>query len=225
MTSRLQHHPATKEISVMRKLSKMFLAGLAAILPIAITVYILVWLGQSAESAFRGMIEGVLNGIARIFHLSAIPYVPGMGLAAGFVIIFLIGLLLQVWVFRRLLAYGERLLKRIPVVKTVYGAVRDLMSFLSESKEKSLNQVVMVTLGNTNLRLVGFVTREDFSAFPKDMATADTIAVYLPMSYQMGGFTALLPRSAVKPIEMSFEDAMRFALTAGMSSGEEEKKG
>jgi len=194
----------------MRKVSKAFLAGLMAILPIAITISILYWLGATAESALGGLLRTVLRSYYR----------PGMGLVAGVVVVFLIGLALQAWVFRKLFAYGENLLKRIPVVKTVYGAARDLIAFFSESKDKSLNQVVMVALGNTNLRLIGFVTREDFSAYPKSMAANDTVAVYLPMSYQMGGFTALLPRSALQPLDMSFQDAMRFALTAGMSSGE-----
>jgi len=193
----------------MRKMTKAFLTGLAAILPIAITIYILYWLGTSAESALGGLLPSKF-------------YRPGMGLVVGVIAIFLIGLSLQAWVVRRLFAYGEKLLNRIPVVKTVYGAARDLIGFFSESKDKGLNQVVMVTLGDSNLRLIGFVTREDFSAYPRDMAKADTIAVYLPMSYQVGGFTALLPRSAVQPIEMSFQAAMRFALTAGMSSGERE---
>jgi len=193
----------------MRKISRAFFTGLAAILPIAITAYVLYRIGRSAEAAVGNLLPSSI-------------YVPGMGLVAEVLLILLIGLLLQAWIFRKLFSYGERLLNRIPVVKTVYGAVRDLLGFLSESKEKSLSQVVMVTLGETKARLIGFVTREDFGAYPKNMAAPDTIAVYLPMSYQMGGFTTLVPRSAVQPIEMSFEQAMRFALTAGMSSGEKQ---
>jgi uncharacterized membrane protein len=197
----------------MRNLSRAFLTGLVAILPIAITIAILVWLGGTAETALGGLIKLVLP---------AGFYSRGMGLAAGVVVIFLFGLSLQAWVVRRIFAYGEKLLQRIPVIKTLYGSARDLIGFFSESKAKSLSQVVMVRLGDTGLRVIGFVTREDFSAYPKGLAAPDTIAVYLPMSYQVGGFTALLPRSVVEPVEMSFQDAMRFALTAGMSSGEKD---
>jgi len=193
----------------MRKVSKAFFTGLAAILPIAITVYILYWLGTSAERALGNLLPSRL-------------YLPGMGLVAGVGVILLVGLALQAWVFRKLFAYGEHLLKRIPVVKTVYSAARDLIAFFSTSKDKTMNQVVMVTLGESSLRLIGFVTREDFSAYPAGMAEPGTIAVYFPMSYQVGGFTAMMPRSAVKAIDMSFQDAMRFALTAGMSSEEKE---
>jgi uncharacterized membrane protein len=62
------------------------------------------------------------------------------------------------------------------------------------------------------------VTREDFTDQPPALAPAkDTVAVYLPMSYQIGGFTIFLPRSQVEPVDMSMEDAMRFTLTDGMS--------
>ena len=68
-----------------------------------------------------------------------------------------------------------------------------------------------------NLHLIGFVTREDFRGTPFGLADADTVAVYLPMSYQIGGYTVLLPRRLIEPIDMSVEDALRFAVTAGMS--------
>lgn len=80
---------------------------------------------------------------------------------------------------------------------------------------------MIVTMGENNFRQIGFITREDFSDCPEGMAAdEDTVAVYLPSSCELGGTTALVPRSVVQPIEMSFQDAMRFALTAGMSSGE-----
>ena len=64
----------------------------------------------------------------------------------------------------------------------------------------------------------GFVTRRDFSALPPNLGDEHTIAVYLPMSYQVGGYTLMLPRDAVEPLDMSVDEAMRYALTAGMST-------
>jgi uncharacterized membrane protein len=83
-----------------------------------------------------------------------------------------------------------------------------------------MGQVVMVTVGQPSVRLLGFVTREDFSDCPEGMGGEDKVAVYLPMSYQIGGYTVNVPRSCVEPIDMSFQDAMRYALTAGMAAAE-----
>jgi len=76
---------------------------------------------------------------------------------------------------------------------------------------------VAVSLGS-DVRLVGFLTREDASGLPDGLASADdVVGVYLPMSYQIGGFTVFVPKAAVHPLAMSVEDAMRFTLTAAMS--------
>jgi uncharacterized membrane protein len=197
----------------MRNISRAFLTGLAAILPIAVTVYVLYWAGDLAEKAMRKVVTLVLPEDYYVF---------GMGIVAGVVVILLVGLSFKAWVVRKVYYLAERLVQQIPIVKTVYGAVNDLIAFFTEKKDQSTNQVVMVTLGDTNVRLMGFATREDWTGYPDGMADEDTVAVFLPMSYQMGGFTTMVPRSAVQPIDMSFQDAMRFALTAGMSSGNHE---
>jgi uncharacterized membrane protein len=79
-----------------------------------------------------------------------------------------------------------------------------------------MGQVVRVRVAD-HMHLIGFVTREDFTTLPAGLGGADVIAVYLPMSYQVGGYTVLLPRRLVEPVDMSVEDALRFAVTAGMS--------
>lgn len=194
----------------MRKIGKLFLQGLIAILPIALTIYILYWFAVTAES--------LLGGFLKLF----IPeryYVPGMAVVAGFAIILAIGLLLQLWLFRELFHWGEKTLKKLPLVKTLYGSIRDLMSFFDTSKKKEFNKVVMVTIAGTDTRLIGLVTREDFENLPSgiDDKNSESMAVYLPMSYQMGGFTVFVPKKNVTPVDMSIEEAMRFALTAAVS--------
>ncbi|MFQ5844624.1 MAG: hypothetical protein ACE5JG_06495, partial [Planctomycetota bacterium] len=67
-------------------------------------------------------------------------------------------------------------------------------------------------------RVLGVLTRETVEELPSGEGEADRAAVYLPMSYGIGGFTILVPRSALRPVKMGFEEAMRFAVTAGMSS-------
>ena len=77
----------------------------------------------------------------------------------------------------------------------------------------------MVTIAGTDTRLIGLVTREDFENLPSgiDDKNSESMAVYLPMSYQMGGFTVFVPKKNVTPVDMSIEEAMRFALTAAVS--------
>jgi uncharacterized membrane protein len=131
------------------------------------------------------------------------------------VLIFLIGLLVNIWGVPRLIRFGERFVERIPLVKTIYGAVRDLLGFFGKSGELgAVNQVVMVSIGDTG-RVVGLLTRERFDGLPAGLGGEGYVAVYVPFSYQIGGFTLILPSEEVKPLDMSLEEAMRFIVTAG----------
>lgn len=197
----------------MRSPGKTMAQGLMAMLPAVLTIYILYWLGSTAETFLGGIIQ---------FVLPSGWYWPGMGLIAGLGVTFGVGLMLRGWLMRRTLAWGEALLNRIPLVKTVYGSVKDLTGFFSGEKDRQFGQVVTVELqnGDMPLRLIGFVTRTDFAGLPSGLGGDDMVAVYLPMSYQIGGYTLIVPRSAVRPLAMSKQQAMRFTLTAGMSTEE-----
>jgi uncharacterized membrane protein len=194
----------------MKKILRKFLAGLATILPVLITAYLLYWLAKSAEKSLGSLIRLVLpEGW----------YWPGMGIGAGIILIFFIGLLMQAWGVRSLVAWVERIVLRIPLIKTVYGAVRDLIGFITQGKDSGLRQVVAIKIGDGNIQLIGFVTREDLIGLPEEIGGQDKIAVYLPMSYQLGGYTVIVPRSAVQPLDLSLEEATRFVLTGGVTAG------
>ena len=75
---------------------------------------------------------------------------------------------------------------------------------------------MLVTVPGLEAQLLGFVTLDDHRDLPF-AAPEHTVAVYFPMSYQIGGYTLFLPRARLKPLDMSMEDAMRFVVTAGMS--------
>lgn len=192
----------------MKHITATFLRGLVTILPIVLTVYILYWLAVSAEALLGKPLKAVLPGWM---------YLPGAGLLAGVALVFVAGLVMELYVARRLWAMLEQAVLQVPVVKTVYGAIQDFAGFVSQSsKQRGMGQVVRVRIGE-DMHVIGFVTREDFSTTPSIVGRSDAIAVYLPMSYQIGGYTLLLPRRLVEPIDMSVEEALRFAVTAGMS--------
>jgi uncharacterized membrane protein len=191
-----------------RSFGKLFLTGLVVLLPVAVTLAFLGWLLRTAESFFGRIIEPLLGSW----------YFPGMGMALGVVFVTVVGLLAQAYFFRKLIEMSEGLLERIPLVKTVYGGVRDLIGLFHGDGTRRMSKVVRVRLPGTEFHLIGFVTREDFEGLPRGIAGPQQVAVYLPMSYQIGGYTVIMPRDHVEPIDMSFEDAMRYTVTAGLSS-------
>jgi uncharacterized membrane protein len=191
----------------VRNVGRIFITGLLTVLPVVITIYFAVWLLGVLERFFGKQV---------MFLIPDEWYRTGMGLVVAVVFVFLVGVLMHAILFRRLFGWAEKLLLGVPLVRSVYAAMRDLLGLFAEHKEPSL-QVVSLDLPG-NLRVLGFVTRADFSDAPAGLARADEVAVYLPMSYQVGGYTVFVPKSACTAIDMSREDAMKFILTAGLKT-------
>jgi uncharacterized membrane protein len=186
-------------------IGRIFLTGLLTVLPIVVTIYVTVWMLTVLERFFGKQI------------MLVVPdewYRTGMGLLVAIAVVFAVGVLMHGYVFRRLFALLEWLMLEIPLVRSVYTAMRDLLGMFAEHKDEAL-QVVAITLPG-DLRVLGFITRADFSDAPPGIAQPGEVAVYLPMSYQLGGFTVFVPKDAVTPIDMSREEAMKFILTAGL---------
>ena len=189
----------------MRGLGRIILKGLVTILPIGLTVYFAYWLGVTAETVLSIPIKWVIDDS---------NYWPGLGLVTGFVLLFVVGLAVNAFLVRRFLGFGERLLLRVPVVKTVYSAIRDMTRLVNTDKSKrELERVVTIAFGPG--RVVGFVTQEQASSLGV-VDGDDMVAVYLPMSYQIGGYTVYLPRSEITATDLTVEQAMRIVLTGGV---------
>ena len=182
---------------------------MVTILPVVLTLYLLYWLAVSAESVLGGMIQ---------LMLPESLYWPGMGLIAGLIAVFAVGLLMHAYIVQRLFARGEQLLYHVPIIKSVYRAIRDFFDYFSPTSKKEFEQVVAVSIGNTGMQVIGFVTQANPQHLPEDFREQDNILVYMPLSYMIGGYAVLMPRSAVRPLNMSMEEAMRFTLTAGVTS-------
>lgn len=184
----------------------LVLKGLAVILPILLLGALVFWVIYSLESLLGAVVKWIAPG----------HYAPGMGIALGVVLSFCIGVVMSSAMVTRAFERGESWLRKVPLVKTIYGAFHDLASLLSTEKRKRYDRVVLVTMGNTGVKLFGFVTRDDLTGLTANNP-ADSVAVYLPMSYQIGGYLALVPRSSLEPVAMSIEDASRLVFTAAMS--------
>lgn len=190
---------------MFKSISTTLITGFITILPIVLTIYLLYWMAVSSEQVM---------GTALRYVLPEVFYFPGMGTIAGLVIVFFVGLMMKAVLVRQLFSFGENILYRLPIIKTVYRAIRDLFDFFSP-KEESFGRVVIVKIGN--MEVIGFVTQENQERLPESFRNRDCVLVYLPMSYMIGGYTLLVPNEDIRPCKMSMDEAMRFALTAGIT--------
>lgn len=190
---------------MLKSIGTTLITGIFTILPIVLTIYLLYWMVDSSEEILGGALRRVLPEVV---------YFPGMGTIAGLAAAFLVGLLMKAVLVRQLFAFGENILYHLPIIKTVYRAIRDLFDFFSP-KSEDFGRVVAVDIGG--VEAIGFVTQENEDRLPEPFRDRDCVLVYLPMSYMIGGYTLLVPREQTRPCEMSMDEAMRFALTAGIT--------
>jgi len=197
-----------KEVKGSMNLGKhgaVFFQGLVVIAPIIITVYV-------AVKALWWLDSTVRDGLQYIGGRS----VPGVGVVFGVCVIYLIGMLARYWFFGFVLGLGEKVVEKIPLLKTVYSSVRDLLQFLEGAKEGGVKPAALKSQdGDT--AVLGLITQDNPGRFLP--GGEDKVAIYLPFSYALGGFTMYVPRRAVHEIEgMRVEDLLKLCLTAGISA-------
>lgn len=198
---------------LMEQLWRTFVTGLVTIIPVAVTFYLVIWIGRTAEHFFGAAARAVLPESW---------YVPGLGIVMAIAFVLLVGAFLKAWLVEKLIGLGERLLERIPLVQTIYTSVRDLMQFVSGSRDESrLRQVALVEI-QSGVHAIGFITDDHPEIGLPELAGGDDddeprVAVYLPMGYQIGGYTLYLPRSRLRPLDIGIEEAMRVVLTASVN--------
>ena len=200
----------------MNKIQKIFVSGLLSFLPLAVTIYI-VYAGVSIT-------ENLLGQFVRQL-LPSNAYFPGFGFLTTLVLIFLLGLLLNNFVTAGLIRRIQEKLTEVPLIKVVYAPLRDLMNLFAQGQsQSSLKKVVLVHLAEGK-QVLGLVTRENFEDIGlSSQFTANKVSVYIPMSYGLGGYTLLIDKNQLAPVDMAVEKAMSLALTGWIKTDDFQKK-
>lgn len=198
----------------MNKLQKIFVSGLISFLPLAVTIYV-VYTGVT-------IVENLLGNFLR----NVLPdnvYIPGFGFLTTLILIFLLGLLLNNFVTAGLLHKLQEKLTEIPLIKVVYSPLRDLMNLFSKGGKENMQKVVLVQF-DSQKEVLGLVTREHFIDLDTNLKiNPDKIAVYIPMSYGLGGYTVLVNKNQITPLDIPVEKAMSLALTAWIKTDSAQK--
>lgn len=196
----------------MKHVTGTFLKGLFTLLPLLLSIYVFLWFLGKVESFSR-------NAIILIWPDSW--YIPGMGTVIVFSLIYAFGTVVDRPLARGVFNVVEGLFREIPVIKTVYTALKDFTEYLKPGKAKN-NQVVLVRWPGSPVEVVGLMTRDHLRDLPDAVTKDGRVAVYFPMSYQFGGYTLFVPREWVHPTNLSVEAAMRSVITAWLP-GEDKK--
>lgn len=184
----------------MKQLFNYFFRGLLLVLPTFATFYIIIVIVDWANATLNDL----------LFYW--LPFqIPGLGILSAFLLIVLLGIAVSWTISRPIFSYFEKLISRTPIVKIIYTAFKDFTEAFVGQKKK-FNKPVMVNLV-PGVDRIGFITEEDLSLFDVD----NRVAVYFPHSYNFSGNLFLVDHSKITPLDINPADAMKFAVSAGVT--------
>jgi uncharacterized membrane protein len=188
---------------VIQWLRRRLIAGVLVTVPLLITVYALVW------------ILGIIDGFAAPITERVLGRdVPGLGLLISLIVVLSAGVVATNVLGRRLLARTEAWLTRIPVFRTIYTPVKQLVVAFSPDTEHGFKRVVMVEDPNHGW-ILGFLTKE--FRVERDTGPEMLVAVYIPTNHLYLGDIRMYPRERAIFPDISVEEGIRIVLTGGMS--------
>jgi len=179
----------------MKKISQYFLQGLLFLVPLFVTVYVIYWVFIR--------IDGILD----------MP-VPGVGFIVTIVFVTLVGFGASNFLTRNIVGLIDKIFARLPLVKMIYTAIKDLVNAFVGDK-KSFNRPVQVVIDRkSNLRVLGFATRDSLDS----IGIQDSMAVYLPQSYNFAGNLIIVDSEQVSPMSADPGEVMKLIVSGGVSS-------
>lgn len=196
--------------SIKRRSKNYFLSGILVVIPIVITIFVL-------KAIFTFLDELLLP-----YLMPQLGYwVPGIGIIITFVGIYIIGILVTNFIGRKFISLGEKIVLNIPVAKSIYGSVKQIMETFSFKSEESGKKVVMVEYPKENVWSIGLVNGEIKHPDNNDLLyNILIIAAINPTS----GFFILVPQNKVVHLDISVEEAMKWIVSGGIVIPEEYKK-
>lgn len=185
--------------NIWGRILKYFGQGLLFVVPVFVTIAVLVYLFQKADT---------------LFGLD----IPGLGILILLVGITLVGYIGTVLVTNPVVKWFANLMNRTPVVKIIYSSVKDLLSAFVGSKKKFTHPVLIKLSADNDMQQLGFMTQDDLSdlGISKDM-----VSVYVPFSFSIMGNVFVVPRANITPLKSSPTETMKFVVSGGITNIQE----
>ncbi|MBP6900807.1 MAG: DUF502 domain-containing protein [Burkholderiaceae bacterium] len=199
-------------------MKKYIIAGLLVWLPLAITVWVLLWLLGLLDGVFSGLLsvgEAVLP-VGAGAQLDRLRHVPGLGVLVMALLLFATGVFVtnifgQWWVRQ-----WDRVMHRIPLVKSIYSSVKQVSDTLFSSSGNAFREAVLVQYPHQGSWTIAFVTGRPAGEVAAHL-DGEHIGLYVPTTPNpTSGFFLMMPRHAVRPLQMSVDEALKYIISMGV---------
>jgi uncharacterized membrane protein len=194
----------------MSALRKWFFAGLLVVLPLAITWWVLQWILSTLDQTL--LILPTNWQPDRILGI----HIPGLGVVLALAILLVVGAVTSNFVGRRLLTWGDGILHRIPVVRSIYSGVKQVSDTLFSETGNAFRTAVLIEWPRPGVHTIGFVTGSPGGDVPNHLP-GDYLSVYVPTTPNpTGGYFVMLRKSDCIELNMSVDEALRYVISMGV---------
>ena len=191
-------------------LKKIFLTGLAVMVPIGLTIYILVFL--------IGIMDGLFTIIPQQYHPATLIgfHIPGLGIIVMILLIFICGLMTKSIVGNKIVRSSEGLLDKIPVVRSIHMAIKKIVDSMFMYRTRSFKKVVLVEFPRKGAYTVGFVTGTPSHEIQRKIGRC-CVSVYVPTTPNpTSGYFIIFPEDEIVPLDISAEEAFTLIISGGI---------
>lgn len=185
----------------MKKLGSYFLAGLAALLPLLISLYLIWWLFTSIDGILGPFIETLIG-----------RNLPGLGFLITLLLLILVGMLATSWFGNRIMRFWEGLLVQTPFLGRLYTSLKRIITAVLSPNRTAFRQVVLVEYPRKELYVIGFITQEN-----SPLLDENNYCIFVPTTPNpTSGFFIIAPKEQVTILDISIEQGMELIISAGM---------
>lgn len=204
-------------VSLLTRLRNYFLAGIIVTAPIGLTIYLVFITIEAIDRNVRSLVPLGYEP-ERFIPSYNLPFgIPGLGLVAAVVLLTLIGFLATNLMGRTLLRLGERIVARMPIVRGVYSALKQIFETVFSQSGNSFRQVALVPWPSTGSWTIAFVTNYVQGGEVSEQLGEDLVTVYVPTTPNpTGGYMTYYRRRDIKILSMSVDQAMKLIISCGV---------
>lgn len=195
----------------MAALRKWLLAGLLVIVPVAITIAVLRWIIETLDQTLL-----ILPEAWQPDRLIGV-HIPGFGVLLTLAILLIVGAVASNFVGRKLVHLGDRVVTRIPVVRSIYSSVKQVSDTLFSESGNAFRTAVLVQWPRTDVWTIGFVTGTPGGDVTNYLRGEEYVSVYVPTTPNpTGGYFVMLRKSDCIELKMSVDDALKYVVSMGV---------
>lgn len=201
-------------MSITQKIKKIFIAGILALLPIVVTIYLLYFLYNFVVSKASPIVKKIAHQYSYDFS----EYIFQIGtFIIILLIIFIIGIFTRMYLGKLFIKMLDNIMTHIPIARSIYNATKQVIDSFGNTSGSSFSKVVLIEFPRRDIWMIAFLVRDSLP-FMQEVSTKEESAnVFIPTAPNpTSGFIAVVPKKDIREIDITVEEGIKFVLSVGI---------